>query len=160
MDYNPEVGDRICRLIVEGKSLRKICTRKDMPSLSTAMKWLRETREFAQQYAHARDSAGDTFADYIVDLVEKASERNYNSMRVKIDALKWIASKLKPRRYGDRLELAGPPPPKDPKDDLVLRDAAKRIAFVLAKASRGEPLQLPSKVVAETATAETEEQKS
>ena len=30
-----------------------------------------------------------------------------NAGRVAIDALKWIASKLKPRSYGDKLELAG-----------------------------------------------------
>ena len=30
-----------------------------------------------------------------------------NAARVKIDALKWVASKLRPRAYGDKLDVSG-----------------------------------------------------
>jgi hypothetical protein len=104
-EFDQKIADKICSLIIDGKSLRRICAMKAMPSKPTVLKWLAETPSFATQYAHARDAAGDTYADYITDLVEKANAANFNAIRVKIDALKWIAAKLKPKKYGDRLEL-------------------------------------------------------
>ncbi len=48
-------------------------------------------------------------ADEIRELAQRVERGKLdpNAGRVAIDALKWIASKLKPRSYGDRLELAG-----------------------------------------------------
>lgn len=104
-EFNQRIADRILEAIVDGKSLRSICELQSMPSRSTVLKWLEENPSFADRYAHAREAAADSFADYIVALAAAANENNYNSIRVKVDALKWIASKLKPKRYGDRLEL-------------------------------------------------------
>ena len=41
-------------------------------------------------------------ADEIVDLRDKATPENAHTVRVKIDARRWIAAKLKPRVYGER----------------------------------------------------------
>jgi hypothetical protein len=55
-------------------------------------------------YARAREDCADTLADKICDLARRVEtgELDYNAGRVAIDALKWIASKLKPKAYGDR----------------------------------------------------------
>ena len=53
----------------------------------------------------AREDAADTLADKIqtlADRVEKG-ELDPHRGRVSIDALKWVASKLKPQSYGDRI---------------------------------------------------------
>ncbi len=58
-------------------------------------------------YARARQDAADTLADEIRELAGRVErgELEPNAGRVAIDALKWIASKLKPREYGDRAQL-------------------------------------------------------
>ena len=38
---------------------------------------------------------------------DKSDNARVQAVRVKIDTLKWIASKLKPKKYGDKLELGG-----------------------------------------------------
>lgn len=72
-------------------------------------------------YARARDDQADTLADQIIDIADtplqgvktktdangKVIETTEGDMiehrRLQVDARKWIAAKLKPRRYGERL---------------------------------------------------------
>lgn len=42
----------------------------------------------------------------MLDIADTIAE-DANSRRVRVDARKWYLSKLAPKRYGDRLELAG-----------------------------------------------------
>ena len=48
----------------------------------------------------------DAFVDEIV-LLANRDDLDANDKRVRIDTLKWIASKIAPRRYGERLLVAG-----------------------------------------------------
>ena len=59
------------------------------------------------QYARARDQQAATYADDIVNIAD--TEQDPNKARVRIDARKWHASKLAPKKYGEKLELAGDP---------------------------------------------------
>lgn len=102
-DYDPKVADRILEQIIAGKSLRRICAAKHMPGTTTVMKWLRETPEFQQRYARAREEQAEGYADELVDLARKATADNAHAIRVRADIIKWVCSKLKPQRYGDRL---------------------------------------------------------
>jgi hypothetical protein len=77
----------------------------EMPSMTSVFKWLRIHEEFAQQYAMAKDASADALADEIVDIADdRQDDPDAASRRVRIDARKWVASKLKPKRYGDRIE--------------------------------------------------------
>lgn len=116
-DYNQDVAAAICARLVEGESLRKICQDDDMPAISTVFKWLAAHEEFVEQYALARDSQADTLADEIIDIADDG-KRDYKvdedgravvdhdhiaRARLRVDARKWIAAKLKPKKYGDRI---------------------------------------------------------
>ncbi len=101
------IADRLCEQIVAGKSLRRICKAKSMPSNTTVLGWLRDHPEFARQYALAREEQADGYADELIDLASKANADNAHAVRVRADIIKWVCSKLKPRKYGDRLELQG-----------------------------------------------------
>lgn len=107
--FTPELGDEICAQIAEGQSLRKILTSKKMPAMSTVMRWLREDdkSDFQEQYAHAREAGADALADDIQDIADKVLKKTYDphSARVAMDGKKWIASKLKPKVYGDKLDV-------------------------------------------------------
>lgn len=118
MPYNPVVGDAICERIAEGESLRAICRDDNMPSIATVFRWLAGNPSFSEQYARAREEQAETLADEIVSISDEtavvakqdgedvsltldatAVARN----RLRVEARKWVASKLKPKKYGDKL---------------------------------------------------------
>ncbi len=79
-----------------------------MPNISTIMDWLSKNETFSAQYARAREAQAETLADQIVDLVDE--EDDPAKARVRMDARKWFASKVAPKKYGDKIaqELSGP----------------------------------------------------
>jgi hypothetical protein len=89
-----------------------------MPGLKTVMQWLARYPEFAQQYAQARQAGADALADEIIDIADNR-ELDPQDRRVRIDARKWIASKLKPKAYGEKTELT--------------HDVGEGLASILAK---------------------------
>jgi hypothetical protein len=108
MDFSPEIANEICDRIAKGESLRKICgpERDDfLPGQTTVYQWLATNAEFAKQYAHARELQGDTYADRAVDEALTATDAAIG--RLRMDALKWAASKLNAKKYGDKLALGG-----------------------------------------------------
>lgn len=129
--YSLKVAGAICERLVEGQSLRAICKDEAMPGLSTVFQWLAAHTEFADLYARAREEQAETLAAEIVEIADEqctmvradkhptvkgqddegslevvfdatAVARN----RLRVDARKWVAAKLKPRVYGDKVQLA------------------------------------------------------
>lgn len=70
-------------------------------------KWLKEDDELAKQYARARESQGDVYADRVIDIAMKVErgEIEPNAGRVAMDAHKWAAGKRKPKVYGEKIDL-------------------------------------------------------
>jgi hypothetical protein len=101
--YSDALATEICRRLAEGESLRNICREKGMPEWPTVRTWLREKSDFLTRYAQARKDQADTYADLIV--TEAFSAEDAQLGRLRVDALKWAASKLAPKKYGDKLEL-------------------------------------------------------
>lgn len=128
-DYNQEVADAICERISDGESLRAICREESMPSKASVFRWLGIHKEFSDQYAKAKEEQAELFADEIVNIVDTAANpllvdgiplldsngnpvmvtdtASINHARLKMDARKWVASKLKPKKYGDKLGIGG-----------------------------------------------------
>ena len=110
--YSETLTAKICRRLAEGESLRSICTDKAMPSLSTVMGWLfdGDHAEFSEQYARAREAQAELRADEITDIadgVEHGASEAVQAARLRVDARKWIAAKLLPKRYGDKVQHTG-----------------------------------------------------
>lgn len=117
LEFNEAVADAICERLADGESLRSICSDSEMPAKSTVFKWLGLVPAFADQYARARETQADSLADDIVDIADnKALEPN--DKRVRIDARKWLAGKLRPKAYGDKVALVG-----GGKDDAPIRQS-------------------------------------
>jgi hypothetical protein len=108
-DYTPEFGDAICAEIAGGISLKKICEKKTMPSRQTVYTWFRLHEEFLDNYTRAKDDSADALADDIIEISQGVLKKKYDpqAARVAIDGMKWSASKLKPKKYGDKLDLTG-----------------------------------------------------
>jgi len=117
-DYTPELADEICTRLANGESLRAICSsdRDDwMPSIGTILRWVSEKPDFREQYARAREVQAETHADEIVTIADGVSCADPSAIdvardRLRIDARKWVASKLLPKKYGDKVqaEVSGP----------------------------------------------------
>ncbi len=116
--YTPELATAICERIAEGLSLRKICVADDMPDRTTVNRWLAADPEFAAKYARAREEQGDLMDDRQLDVVQKleSGEMDPHTAKVIVGVLQWRASKLVPKRYGDRLAL-------DHAGEVTLNDA-------------------------------------
>lgn len=108
IDDVPELGDRICAALAVGTSLRQLCRQDGMPSMSTIFTWLRLDPAFAQNYTRAREHQAESYADEIADIADSAQgldAAGVNAARLRVDARKWCASKLLPKRYGDKIDV-------------------------------------------------------
>lgn len=127
--FTQEIADVICDRIADGESLRAVCNTDDgMPSKGTVLRWLAESETFQVQYARAREEQADKYADEIIEIADEdgTTEKEnvgvvYDSTavarnRLRVDARKWVASKLKPKKYGDKLALGG-----DEENPLVVK---------------------------------------
>jgi hypothetical protein len=104
--YSEELAQKICKRIMDGESLRQICESKDMPDRTTVHDWLSKNEDFSHQYVISREIQADYYADDIIAEADKATDRDSAAAaKVKVDARKWVAAKLKPKRYGDKLDL-------------------------------------------------------
>jgi hypothetical protein len=120
--YNKAVAEEICRRLADGESLRSICNDEHMPARAVVLSWAVDLNHpFSDQYMHARDLQADAMADDIIaisddgtnDWMERATRNgmveivadheHINRSRLRVDARKWVASKLKPKRYGDKI---------------------------------------------------------
>lgn len=100
--FTQELADMICERIANGETLRAIC--RDLGfSHSTVIEWTMNNKSFSDQYAQARLKQADAYADMILD--EAFNSHDAQIGRLRVDALKWVASKLAPKRYGDKVEV-------------------------------------------------------
>jgi hypothetical protein len=111
--YTPELAKEICDRISKGETLSAICREERMPSPSGVVDWVNEDRNgFAAKYVYARARQLEVWADEVASLADDDSEDEKNHMavqraRLRVDARKWLLSKLLPHRYGDKVELTG-----------------------------------------------------
>ncbi len=118
-----DTASTICTRLAGGESLRSICRDDTMPSLSTVMGWLfdGEHEEFSEQYARARKVQAEVLADELTDIADDGSNdfttdkdgketvnhEHIQRSRLRVDTRKWVAAKLLPKRYGDKLQHTG-----------------------------------------------------
>ena len=56
----------------------------------------------ADQYARARELQAQHYANEIVEIAD--TDTDANRARVRIDARKWVACKLLPKKYGEKID--------------------------------------------------------
>ena len=118
--YTNKLADKICKMIAQGQSVRSICAKKDMISMQTFFRWLRENDKFREQYARACEERSYMHAEDIIEIADNATNdymeklegdgyifnsENVQRSRLRIDTRKWLMSKLNPKVYGDKLDM-------------------------------------------------------
>ena len=100
--FTQQLADQICERMANGQTLRAVCRDIDLPP-STVIEWTMNNKTFSEQYTQARQKQADSYADMILD--EAFNSHDAQIGRLRVDALKWVASKLAPKRYGDKVEV-------------------------------------------------------
>ncbi len=122
-DYTQELADEICSQLAEGVSMRSVCLAEAMPDKSTVFRWIRTIQEFNDQYARAKEESADALVEEMLDIADDGSNDYMEKLgkdgecigyqmngefvqrsRLRVDTRKWAASKLKPKKYGDKVD--------------------------------------------------------
>ena len=107
--------------IMKGRSLTAILKteeRGNLPSKVTFFEWLKEDEELTNQYARATEVRADIIFDDILAIAdENTNDTSINEngievvnndviqrSRLRIDARKWVLSKLNPKKFGDKIQ--------------------------------------------------------
>ena len=120
--YSPKIADKICEEIASSSnSLHKIAKKNNI-AINSILLWLTKHEEFSRQYARAKVLQADFMASEIIEISDDGSndlmtiERGDTSYeqenkevtsrsKLRVDARKWLASKLAPKKYGDKLDV-------------------------------------------------------
>ena len=102
-----EIQDRVVDAIQTGRSLRQVCSDDGMPEFRTVQRWIVSDGQFAVKYTRARVAQADTLFDRMeaVEEAVTAGTMDSHAARVVLDSMRWRASKLAPKVYGDRLDV-------------------------------------------------------
>lgn len=118
--FTQKLADEICEQLSQGISLRTVCLADKMPDAATVFRWLRTRDEFCKQYARAKEESTDAMAEDIIDISDdstgdyvedgekmtrKLNNENVQRSRLRVDTRKWIMSKMKPKKYGDKVDV-------------------------------------------------------
>lgn len=115
--FNQDLANRICSLVsTHTDGIHKLCRdNPDLPAPITINLWRFQNEDFATQYMRAKQCQAQIIAESLVDLcelksivdeegLEKVDSGMVGLLRLKIDAIKWQASKLVPKLYGDKVQ--------------------------------------------------------
>lgn len=129
--YSIELVDEICEHIATSEvGLHILCKELNYPSVTTLMRWLAEPDKeyFREQYARARELQAEFMKDQILNIADDTtndtiqiqirdkkgdviSEKDIentewtNRSRLRVEARKWLMSKLAPKKYGDKMDI-------------------------------------------------------
>ena len=110
--YDDAVKDQMIETLLlhieSGKSMREVCRMDGMPDHTTVIRWMRDDGALATKYARARMAQADVLFDRMETVEEQVSAGTMDShaARVVLDSMRWRASKLAPKVYGDRLDVS------------------------------------------------------
>ena len=113
------IFEYVCQEIEKGRALRNVLKDENMPSTSTFYQWLDNDEVKAKQYARATEVRADIIFDDILSIAdENTNDTSINEngievvnndviqrSRLRIDARKWVLSKLNPKKFGDKTDI-------------------------------------------------------
>lgn len=104
LTYTEEVAERVLKLMASGLGLATIHREHGGPPPQTVRDWATDdVAGFGGRYARALLLRMHHMGDEIVELADDET-LDPNSRRVRVDARKWVMSKLAPATYGDKLQ--------------------------------------------------------
>lgn len=116
---SPELLAIMFDRVSKGESLDTICSTPDMPSRKSFFAWCMEDPESRSGYELALEMKGEFYAEQIVEISDRSSDdwkqdekgrmvpdtEHIMRSKLRVDARKWVVSKLLPKKYGDKLDI-------------------------------------------------------
>lgn len=119
--FTDELFDEILNeLSFSDKGVYKICREKDL-NPKVFFDWIKENQILSNKYARAKEMQADFLAEQILDIsdstsndtkindltgAESANHEWISRSKLRVDSRKWLASKLAPKKYGDKLDVS------------------------------------------------------
>jgi len=117
--YTEELANKICTAIANScKGLSHICKENpDFPCRDTIHEWVISNKIFSDKYARAKELQGELMVDEMIAIADDGRNDTYEDedgrirtdhdvisrSKLRVDTRKWIASKLLPKKYGDKI---------------------------------------------------------
>lgn len=121
--YNKELADEICETIATSTvGLPQLCKENShWPAHQTIHQWRLKYVEFSDKYAVAKQSQIESLVDELIHLTKNHENDFYTDsdgkkcihtpyiqrLRCHIDTVKWLACKLAPKLYGNKVKVEG-----------------------------------------------------
>jgi hypothetical protein len=116
---NPATIDKVCNLVVEGKTFDFIAKSLELWP-SQLWNWLKESPERREKFGRARELQAQRWAEECIPIADDDSNDILTNSKgdpipnhakiqrdkLRIDSRKWAASKLDPKAWGDRQEVS------------------------------------------------------
>ena len=123
--FTTELFEDICNEIAySDKGLVTICKAKGL-NANSFYEWLAKDKDLGDKYARARELQAEFLADQILEIADDKSGdevavfngdeggpdatrvdyENIQRSKLRVDARKWKAAKLSPKKYGDKVDL-------------------------------------------------------
>ena len=115
--FTKEIAQEICKRISFGESLLQICKADGMPHRSTVHEWIlqEDKKEFADNYARARELQAEFLFDEILEISDEAPDKitgedksdnaRVQAVKLRVDTRKFYISKVLPKKYGDKVDV-------------------------------------------------------
>lgn len=123
--YTAEQIEKVCELVEDGMPLRQAIDTCDL-TRGQFYRTLDANQALAERYARSKELQMEAEVMKIVEIADDTTG-DVQRDRLRVDARKWIAAKLMPKKYGDRQTLEHEGLPEQPTPE----EAAARIAAIL-----------------------------
>lgn len=144
-----ELRGNLCKLIATSNKSLKTCLAElkiiigYTADITTVFDWIHDDPEFAKQYARAKEEQADFLIEEMLEIADDSSEDDLfiekddesgksarrvcnnefvQRSRLRVDTRKWLASKLKPKRYGDKIDVTANGGPMEVKLRVIYDD--------------------------------------
>lgn len=96
-----QVLDTVLERMAEGQTLAETARALMVPE-STVRKWFRDDPERWETYRATKKVLGDALAERALTVAMAADSKTFQADRLKVETLRWLASKVNAEEYGDR----------------------------------------------------------
>ena len=122
--------DKVLELVASGQSLRQACEAAGMPA-PTFLRERDKNPALAEQYARAREAQADAHFDEMAELEAecRAGILDPQAFRAMLDSRKWRLARMRPRVYGDKLDVTN--------SDGSMRPLPQAVEIILVDAENG-----------------------
>jgi hypothetical protein len=140
--WRAKVGDeeaetQLLDFIVGGGALNSFCNDNGF-SYTSVLRWIRKERERGDRYDAARSDRADFQAELIIEVARRdcsapVVDKDGNLLgtvvdkgkvaqaRNEMDALKWVAARMKPKTWGDKIEVDHDFNPREATDEQLAK---------------------------------------